>query len=218
MRWRWIETEGAYVLRAEPRPAGVGEFGFVGRARPGARFLEDRSSVRLGQVHGAHVVSASSPGSVAGCDGAHTRTPDLVLTVRTADCVPVLLAAPEGVALLHAGWRGLIAGILEAGLGEFPDRSRLRVVLGPAIGPCCYEVGPEVARLFPAQALRSGHAERSHLDLYRAARMRLVDAGVPASAIDQAPFCTRCHQHVLASSRGSGGGADRILAFATFHP
>lgn len=218
MHWRWQAIDDQVTLRPDPALPGVGEIGFVGRWRPGLPFLDGQPSVRLDQVHGDHVAEVASPGVIQACDGARTRVPGLVLTVRTADCIPVLLASTEGIALLHAGWRGLAAGILENGVRGFQDPSTVHAVLGPAIGPCCYEVGPEVAARFPSGALSPGRGKRPHLDLVAAARLRLGTSGVKATAIHAAPFCTRCHQHRLASSRGSGGGPDRIIAFATYRP
>jgi copper oxidase (laccase) domain-containing protein len=141
--------------------------------------------------------------------------PGLVLTVRTADCIPVLLASPPRASRLHAGWRGLIAGILEAGVATFAEPGRLHVLFGPAIGPCCYEVGPEVACQFPAAALPVAPGAGARLDLARSATLRLTALGIAADRVHAAPFCTRCHQHILHSSRGSGAAPGRILAFAS---
>ena len=211
-----MESADGPVLKLDAEFPGVAALGFIGRTRSGAPVLENRDVVRLGQVHGTQVVDATAPGSFASTDGARTHTPNLLLTVRTADCVPVLLAHPSGIALLHAGWRGLAAGVLEEGLSGFPDPESVRVVLGPAIRVCCYEVGPEVAAQFPADALRPGPRERPHLDLFHAATRRLVQHGVSPRSIVVAPFCTRCHQHLLASARGSAGGPERIIAFASY--
>jgi len=165
-------------------------------------------------VHGARIATRETPGVESACDGARTRTTGLLLTVRTADCVPAMMIAPgDGVALVHAGWRGLDAGILEEAVATFPDPARLRVVLGPAIGPCCYEVGPEVAARFPPESICPGSGPQPHLDLHRAAILRLVTSGVPAAGVETISSCTRCHQHLLYSSRGSGGSAERITAF-----
>ncbi|HET9234031.1 MAG TPA: polyphenol oxidase family protein [Candidatus Eisenbacteria bacterium] len=218
MQWHWQVRGDQVTLRPDPVLPGVGEIGFVGRWRPGLPFLDGQPAVRLDQVHGDRVEEVATSGVIQTCDGARTRVPGLVLTVRTADCIPVLLASTEGIALLHAGWRGLVAGILENGVRGFQHPSAVHAVLGPAIGPCCYEVGSEVAARFPAEALLPGRGERPHLDLMSAARLRLLAAGLPRTAIHAAPFCTRCHQHRLASSRGSGGGPDRIIAFATYRP
>ena len=216
MRWQWIETADGPLLQLDAELPGVADLGFIGRTRPGANVLENRAVVRLGQVHGNRVVEVTEPGSIPSTDGARTRSPDVLLTVRTADCVPAILAHAGGIALVHAGWRGLAAGILEEGLSGFPDAESVRVVLGPAIRVCCYEVGPEVAAQFPADALRPGPRERPHLDLFHAATLRLVERGVPRASIVAAPFCTRCHQHLLASARGSQGGPERIIAFASY--
>ncbi len=211
-----METADGPVLHLDAELPGVGELGFIGRTRTGAPVLQNRPLVRLGQVHGNHVADVTEGGSIPSTDGVRTHSPDVLLTVRTADCVPALLADRNGIALLHAGWRGLAAGILEEGLSAFTDPESVRVVLGPAIRVCCYEVGPEVAAQFPEETLHRGPRERPHLDLFHAATLRLVKRGVPRPSIVTAPFCTRCHQHLLASARGSHGGPERILAFASY--
>jgi YfiH family protein len=104
------------------------------------------------QVHGADVAVVDTsvpPGAeIRGVDGLVTLLPDRPLVVLSADCVPILAAGRHAVGVAHAGWRGIVAGITDAlvaalgELGEAPEE--LRIVLGPAIGPCCYEVGPEV--------------------------------------------------------------------------
>jgi hypothetical protein len=218
MRWIWTLELGTYVLRPDRRPPGVSDVGFLGRRlEPEAKGpLADEKAVRLGQVHGARVVRCEEPGEFPATDGARSMVPGLVLTVRTADCIPVLLASPsEGIALLHAGWRGLVAGILEAGVANFSEPHRLQVLFGPAIGPCCYEVGAEVASQFPAAVLSIASGSRPRLDLARAATLRLTALGIAADRVEAAPFCTRCHQHLLHSSRGSGAGPGRIFAFAS---
>jgi len=201
------------VLRFDPVP-GLAEGGFRGRGLRGDPPLPDPAvAVRLGQVHGVRVAAAEGAGSIPETDGVVTRVPGLLLTVRTADCLPVILAAPkDGVGLVHAGWRGLAAGVLEAAVARFARPGALRAVLGPAIGPCCFEVGPEVAARFP-EAVRP-RRPRPHVDLWAVAAARLRAAGLPPEAIHVSGICTRCHQHLLHSHRGSGGGPGRIVAFA----
>lgn len=218
MRWVWSFEGGAYVLRLDPPPPGTAEIGFVGRGlRPGAPGpVAGRDSVRLGQVHGTRIEKRAEPGAIPECDGARSGVAGLLLTVRTADCLPVLLSDPaEGIALVHAGWRGLAAGMLEAAVATFARPDRVHVVIGPAIRVCCYEVGPEVADRFPSGTLRGVRGDRSHLDLYGAARLRLGGLGVVPERIVESPSCTRCHQHLLYSSRGSGGAPERLIAFAS---
>jgi hypothetical protein len=90
----------------------------------------------------------------------------------------------------------------------------LRALLGPAIGPCCFEVGAEVADHFPEDVRFPRAGARPHVDLFAAAARRLVAAGVDPGGIAAPGPCTRCHQHLLHSHRGSGGGGGRNLAYA----
>ena len=144
----------------------------------------------LKQVHGVDVVrcETGSNGDEAIADASVTSTPGVVLTILTADCLPVVIAAEDGceVAAAHAGWRGLAAGVLEATVAAMrTPPERVLAWLGPAAGPHAYEVGEEVFRAFvghdPASiaafvAARPGHWR---VDLYALARMRLAQAGVP---------------------------------------
>lgn len=102
------------------------------------------------QVHGATVVEAVGPGMLGEADAIVTAEFSLPIAVATADCVPVIIEAPQAVAVVHAGWRGALAGVLPAALAMMRDRGHRpeRAAVGPAIGPCCYEVGEEVAALF----------------------------------------------------------------------
>ena len=153
--------------------------------------------VWLKQVHGVNVVDAASVNAGATADGAWTDRPGVICAVLTADCLPVFLCNRQGtkVALLHAGWRGLMAGVIEAGLRAFatPDTESL-VWLGPAIGPDSYEVGDEVRDAFLAQDAGAAicfHAQgagRWLANLYALARRRLQAQGV--NAIYGGNFCT----------------------------
>jgi len=189
----------------------------------------DAVSVR--QVHGAKVLAFReedrgkggldpdlSPGEA---DGATTGCAGLGLLVLGADCVVAALAADDGsaVAAFHAGWRGAAAGApvaaVEALVREYGvPPSRLRAVLGPAIGPCCYEVGPEVAEAFRATGrdagdwLRPGPRGRPHLDLPGVVRAALIAAGLPAAAVGPAGQCTACDREGAAPGRG-GASPDR---------
>ncbi len=181
------------------------------------------------QVHGVEILEAASfAGTGAEAppegDGVVSRPGDLPAAVRTADCVPLLLADRRGgaVAAIHAGWRGTAAGIAREAVrrmqraGCAPDR--LIALLGPAIGPCCYEVSPEVAR----QVATATGADLSrvtapkkprNLDLHAANRLQLEAAGLPLEAIHEAPGCTRCTLGPLFHSyRRDGERAGRMLA------
>ena len=99
------------------------------------------------QAHGAEVLEASAPGLLGDGDAIVTTTPDLAIVVATADCVPIVLEGAGFAAVIHAGWRGAAAGVVGATLDVLEERGLepLRAAIGPAIGPCCYEVGNEVA-------------------------------------------------------------------------
>ncbi|MBT8405803.1 MAG: polyphenol oxidase family protein [Gemmatimonadetes bacterium] len=149
------------------------------------------------------------------CDGHLTRVAGRLLGVTVADCVPVTLVCPDrrAVAVVHAGWRGAAKGIAEAALRAFEYRldvgpSRLEAHLGPAICGACYEVGPEVH-----EGLGLPVPDRPEpVDLRRALAVRLVAAGVPASAVTRSSWCTRCGDSPFFSHRG--GHAGRQVAFA----
>src|SRR5579883_2911524 len=110
---------------------------------------------RIRQIHSATIVEASSADSAAEGDGLITSEPGMVVGIKTADCVPVLLADPvsHAVAAVHAGWRGSAQNIASAAVNELVTRygaraQDLHAAIGPSIGVCCYEVSPEVARQF----------------------------------------------------------------------
>lgn len=157
-------------------------------------------AVHARQVHGAavDVHEAADAGLFIGegRDGHFTARAGVLLTVSVADCVPVFLVDPvrRAVALVHAGWRGVAAGILGAGVAEFArtgsDPADLLVHLGPAICGDCYEVGPEV---FAALGLDAPPGP-APLDLRAARAARAVAAGVTAERITASAHCTRCQR------------------------
>lgn len=143
----------------------------------------------LHQVHGDRVLrmTAEVPDGEPQADAAFTAEPGVVLAIQTADCLPILLCAEDGleIAAIHAGWRGLATGVIEACVQRLATKpSRLLAWLGPAIGPASYEVGEEVRAAFVSRdedatlafaATRPGHW---HCDLYRLALRRLHALGV----------------------------------------
>jgi polyphenol oxidase len=146
-------------------------------------------------VHRARAGARGEPG-----DGLWTDEPGLPMLKLTADCVPIAIARADGdrpaLALLHAGWRGLAAGVVEAGVAALGGGT-LRAVVGPAIGPCCYEVGPEVAERFDPDLTRGGV-----LDLWSASERALRAAGV--AEVDRLDLCTRCDRDRFFSHRRQG--------------
>lgn len=102
------------------------------------------------QVHSGTVVAATRSGRLGDADAIVTEVADLPIAVATADCVPIIVEATGAVAVIHAGWRGAMAGVLSATLQLLSESGHapIRAAIGPSIGPCCYEVGDEVADLF----------------------------------------------------------------------
>lgn len=213
----WTIEANRWVLRPDRPLIGLLDGGFAGQilGEPdhGAPWDHRRAAVPR-QVHGAETLSVTAPGDAGACDALITESTDLVLTVRTADCVPLLMSTPHRIAVVHAGWRGLAQGVIEEALGALGSLETVRVVVGPGIGVCCFEVGPSVAQEFPQSVRWFPARPRPHVDLAHAATTRLSAAGLGREAIETLAVCTRCHQHLLYSHRGSGGGAGRIIAFA----
>ncbi len=174
-----------------------------------------RDLAYLRQIHSA-IPRAAEPGCCGEGDALWTDRRSLALVVVTADCVPVLLAAPGRIAAVHAGWRGIVAGVvpatLEAGSFGNPDT---RAWIGPAIGPCCYEVGEEVSRSVadvssPGVVGRPEVGGRPHLDLQRAVAEQLTASGV--EKIETVSLCTKCKAQDLWSYRREGARAGRNRA------
>ena len=152
------------------------------------RALLPAEPVWLRQVHGNVVVEGKTSSEQPTADALFARQPGTVCAVMIADCMPVFLADEAGtaVAVAHAGWRGLAAGVIEATLDAMKiDSSRMLSWLGPAIGPEAYEVGEDVRAAFPGhQDAFSGR----YLDLYAVARKRLAERGV--TRVYGGGFCT----------------------------
>jgi hypothetical protein len=234
--WRPRPDDGQAVLAFSTRRGGVSRPPFhtlnLGRStgdRPEAvaenrrRLLECldldlRNLATGGQVHGISVGRVLEPGLYPGCDALVTSVPGIALAVTTADCLPLLFAAPGAVAAAHSGWRGTAAGMpaqalravcAAAGAGA----ERVMVHLGPCIRSCCYRVGPDVAGRFPESAL-SRVSGAWHLDLVAAARQQLLDGGVPAARIAEVPDCTACRPSWYFSHRMEHGRTGRQWAIA----
>lgn len=159
------------------------------------------------QVHGTHLIH--HPGVVSGteADGHVVTEPGLVPLVFVADCLPVALYGPGGLALVHAGWRGLAGGIVGAAAEAVGAD---RAAIGPGIGPCCYEVGEEVLGAFAN--LGGGVAEGRMLDLPEVARRLLAAAGV--DQVESAGLCTSCEREFFFSHRRDNGRTGRQAGLA----
>lgn len=175
------------------------------------------------QVHGRHVISIEEntlydSDYLGEADGVITRLKNLPLTVRTADCLPIFLYDPnhQGIALLHAGWRssqkGIIANaiyLMKKNWGAKPKD--LKVVFGPAIQECCYQVGSEFRKYFPKDVTRKG--KNYFLDLPRVNKRQLTKIGVKKNNIFDCTLCTCCDPK-LSSYRREGEKAGRMASVA----
>jgi YfiH family protein len=179
-----------------------------------------------GQVHGTELAwvgeAEAGRGAVASetvireHDGLLTATPGLGLAISYADCVPVVIIADgdagPALATVHAGWRGMIAGIVGLAAAELGRRGRLiAAAVGPSIGPCCFGVDEELRRRFEARF--PGSAGAGTVDLWRCARQELECAGVPAGEISVAGICTSSDGRFF-SHRRDHGATGRHLAIA----
>jgi YfiH family protein len=186
------------------------------RRRLCAQVGTDPALLRYGrQVHGATVRRAA--GSGAPGDGLWTDAPGEPLLVFTADCLPIALVRangrPPAVAALHAGWRGLLAGIAESAVSALGG-GELAAAIGPGIGPCCYRVDEDVAApyriRFGEDIVRDGR-----LDLWSAAERALRDAGV--ADVHRVDLCTCCNPERFFSHRRDQGrtGRQGMIAFVS---
>lgn len=212
-----VWDEPGYILVFTTRIGGVSEGPFaslnlsIGTGDDPARVEENRllacesvdldperlafnRQVHSPTVHRAHAGARGEPG-----DGLWTDEPGLPVLAFAADCLPIAVVRttePRALAVLHAGWRGLAEGVVAAGVAALGDGPKAAVV-GPAIGPCCYEVGPEVSGRFDDD-LTTGRM----LDLWTAGERALRAAGV--ERVERTDLCTHCHPELFFSYRRAG--------------
>ena len=173
------------------------------------------SATMAWQRHGSTVTRAQprgivTPGTVYDhCDGLWSDEPGRAMLLLTADCLPIAIARKQGrppaLEILHAGWRGLLAGIVAAGVRALTSRM-LAAAIGPSIGPCCYEVGDEVATPF-REAFGDDVVRDGKLDLWTSAERALRAAGV--EDVDRCDICTACNPDRFFSHRRDHGRTGR---------
>jgi polyphenol oxidase len=204
-----IDLSGAHAL-------------FTTRSWGDVRDTQDQIAERLGvrlvrpkQVHGDHVttVSGEAEPAQAEADAIVTSSRGVAPAVITADCLPIVIASSTAVAAVHAGWRGLDAGVIAKAVAALRERSGgvMTAAIGPGAGVCCYEVGDDLHRRFNAhcQDFRSGR----NLDLKAIARVQLMEAGV--ARIHDTGICTICGDPQLTFSyRREGPDTGRQAAIA----
>jgi YfiH family protein len=202
------------------RGAAFEETRAEGRARVAQALAPSGRLHLLRQVHGCAVRTAPWEGTPEADASTASSSGDL-LGVETADCLPVLLADPvrRAAGAAHAGWRGTVARVAAAVVAAMVEAgsrpSDLLAALGPSIGACCYEVGPDVQAAFGpegARFFRPGPRGRAHVDVRAANRAQLVAAGLPDDAIHDVLDCTYCTPGYF-SYRRDGQGAGRMINF-----
>jgi YfiH family protein len=177
------------------------------------------------QVHGKEVVIAENTdqadlvGKKLKADGAITQKKNLALTIQTADCVPILLYDPirQAIGAVHAGWRSAAQGIIAETLSKMErhfnsNPADCHALIGPSIGPCCYEVGEDVIRHFPASVWNRVESEHYRLDLCKTAHTQLSQSGIKEKKILQVGLCTACHRDLFFSYRTEGPNTGRMMA------
>jgi YfiH family protein len=188
----------------------------------GTRFvISELHSLR--QIHSNRVLIADRPGLLGEGDALVTNLPNLDISVRTADCYPILMAdvRNRAVAAVHAGWRGTAAQIvgktlerMKAEFGTSPND--VFAAIGPGIGACCYEVGQDVARQFSSTAVLN--LARTHLDLAFENRKQLEASGVQPQNIETLGVCTFCDAERFFSYRREKERAGRMTSFIRISP
>ena len=181
------------------------------------------SLAQMRQMHGTNVFEAGSNHTFhPGADIAVTNDPAMAVAIRVADCVPILLCdrVSGAVAAVHAGWRGTAAGAAIAAVRALTSRYGTHphdvvAAVGPSIGPCCYEVGRDLARHFsehPEAPMWFTQDASPHLDLWRATRDQLRRAGVLPGHIHVCELCTFDYPALFHSYRRDGQQAGRLVA------
>jgi YfiH family protein len=206
------ESEGPFAsLNLGLATGDRAEVVYANRLRLARAVNRDPDGVLIGhQIHEAVLIARDEPprrnpftdpggGPPPPSDGQLTTNAALTPAVQVADCLPVALAGPRGLAMLHCGWRGLAAGIVARGVAATGASG---AAVGPGIGPCCYEVGDQVLAAF--EPLGEGVANGRRLDLREVTRRLLIAAGVAAGRIESSFLCTSCDERFFSHRRDGG--------------
>ncbi len=170
------------------------------------------------QTHSNHVATVSGPCILPDTDGAITQEKDVVLSIQVADCIPLFLmnTSTQAFGLIHSGWRGTQLNIGPVALRQLVNGQpeSIKAVIGPSIGQCCFEVGPEVANVFSSNRSIPGKGDRRMLDLKSIVKDQLLETGLSEHHILVDDQCTYCKQDRYFSYRREGEQAGRMVAVA----
>ncbi|MBN2600452.1 MAG: peptidoglycan editing factor PgeF [Candidatus Marinimicrobia bacterium] len=175
------------------------------------------------QVHSSMIQKVEKPGLFKSTDGLITNQKNIVLAIKTADCVPVLMYNPvhHTIATVHAGWRSVKQDIISNSVNlmttEFGAKpEEIYCAIGPSIRSCCYEVQRDMANQFPADSIISRN-DRLFLNLVRVIRTQLRARGILPNHIDDSEMCTCCHDELFFSYRRDGTQSGRMMMAAVLH-
>jgi YfiH family protein len=239
--FEWTQAPWGLALRCVPLEAIAPHVFTIGNLELRSREPEwqalagamgvPRDRLRLiSQVHSADIAVVRSDGgswTSPQADGLVTEDGSVAIGVRVADCAPILIAdrTRPAVAAVHAGWRGTMKQIAETAIRSLRDElgcdpRDLVAAIGPCLGPCCGEMGPEVVEMFAAAGhtpstlqrwFTPGPSGKPYFDAWLANRDQLQQAGVPADQIFSSDLCTKSHAPMFHSYRAQGAGTGRML-------
>jgi len=181
--------------------------------------VEPENAVFMEQVHGGRVAVVETGGTVPGADGIVTVTRGLLLGVKCADCIPLLLYDPAGKAAgaVHCGWRSIVSGAAGNAVRLMKDIAgsdpgNILAAVGPSAGPCCYEIGSDVASRFHGDSVEA-RGGKLYGDLRSELKRRLVGHGLREENIELFPDCTVCDESLYYSHRRDGTMSGRMLGY-----
>lgn len=179
--------------------------------------LDHKNIVIPEQIHSNKVVYCTKAGNIIGTDGIITNKKDLTLSIQVADCIPIYLYDDQNqnIGLVHAGWRGVTSGIIDKSIEKMKELNSksidIKVLLGPSIRQCCFEIGPEVGKLFNGKFQKIGKGNRPHLDLQSIVIDKLINMNIQYKNIIDIKKCTCCSEKYH-SFRRDGDKAGRMIA------
>ncbi|MEE8341639.1 MAG: peptidoglycan editing factor PgeF [Candidatus Neomarinimicrobiota bacterium] len=183
--------------------------------------LNYRNIVIPKQVHSNNISICTKTGNIIDTDGIMTNNKDLVLSIQVADCIPIYLYDDQNQSfgLVHAGWRGVTSGIIENSIEKMKKLNaksiNIKVLLGPSIRQCCFEIGPEVGKLFDDKFQKISNSNRMLLDMQNTVIDKLIKMNVRYKNIIDIKECTCCSDQYH-SFRKDGNKAGRMIAMMGF--